>query len=316
MWGARRPSIHPWAAHRGPTHSTAQIVRHGVTNGQQIAFRETGSRILSDNLPRMDTTGIIAITVAVAASAAIIALNETKGLLSHDRFASKGYRYAAYALLTGLLVIMTALVATASRQPATASDLAAMPFWSLFTMHIILVVFLACWWLVAGRPALGSFFNLRKEDAGLETLWGIAIGVGGWMLTVTVALAIGLAVQAFGGMDEPMHPPAAISWMAALPWYKKLAIVFSAMTFEELFFRGWLQKRVGLVPSTVLFVIAHAGFGEPMMFVGITVVSLVIGYVFYRTKSLLPCIVAHGVFDAIQLFIVIPVALKLLPEAL
>ncbi|MBI2212131.1 MAG: CPBP family intramembrane metalloprotease [Acidobacteria bacterium] len=264
----------------------------------------------------MDTTAIIAITVALGAAAAIIVLNETKGLLSHDRFPSRGHRFAAYVLLTGLLVFVTGLVAMASRKPATSSELATMPFWSLFTMHFILVVFLVCWWLVSGRPALGSFFNVRNEQVGVEALAGVAIGLGGWILTVTVALVIGLAVQAFGNLDEPMHPPAAISWMAALPWFKKLAIVFSAMTFEELFFRGWLQKRVGLLPSTLLFVIAHAGFGEPMMFVGITVVSLVIGYVFYRTKSLLPCIIAHGVFDAVQLFIVIPVALQLLPEAL
>jgi hypothetical protein len=262
----------------------------------------------------MDTTSIIAITVALGAAAAIIVLNETKGLLSHDRFPTRGYRFAAYVLLTGLLVVVTGLVAGASRQPATASDLATMPFWSLFVMHFILVVFLLCWWLVSGRPSLGSFFNIRKDDVGFEALAGVAIGLGGWLLTICVALAIGLAVQALGDIDEPMHPPAAIAWMAALPWFKKLAIVFSAMTFEELFFRGWLQKRVGLLPSTVVFVIAHAGFGEPLMFVGITVVSLVIGYVFYRTKSLLPCIIAHGVFDAIQLFIVIPVALQLLPK--
>ncbi|MGK2859907.1 MAG: lysostaphin resistance A-like protein [Thermoanaerobaculia bacterium] len=262
----------------------------------------------------MGTTGIIAIGVALSASGAIIGLNEAKGLLSQDRFPSKGYRYAAYTLLVGLFVFVTALVTMASRKPATAADLAAMPFWSLFMMHAILVVFLVCWWLVAGRPNLLTFFNIKRENVGADALSGVAIGVGGWVLTVSVAMVIGLLVQAFGNMDEPLHPPAAIPWMASLPWFKKLLIVFSAMTFEELFFRGWLQKRVGLLASTAAFVIAHAGFGEPLMFVGITVVSLVIGYVFYRTKSLLPCIIAHGVFDAIQLFIVIPVALQLMPK--
>ncbi len=262
----------------------------------------------------MSPTGIIAIAVALSASGAIIVLNETKGLLSEDRFPSKAYRFAAYTLLVGLFVFVTALVAVASMKPATAEDLATMPFWSLFTMHAILLVFLVCWWLVAGRPNLLRFFNLKRENAGEEALAGVAIGVGGWVLTVSVAMVIGLLIQAFGNIDEPLHPPAAIPWMAALPWFKKLLIVFSAMTFEELFFRGWLQKRVGLLASTAAFVIAHAGFGEPLMFIGITVVSLVIGYVFYRTKSLLPCIIAHGVFDAIQLFIVIPVALQLLPK--
>lgn len=262
----------------------------------------------------MDATGIIALVVALSASGAIIVLNETKGLLSQDRFPSRGYRYAAYTLLVGVCVFVTGLVTMASRKPATAVDLESMPFWSLFTMHAILLGFLVCWWLLAGRPNLLTFFNIKRDGVGGEALSGVAIGVGGWVLTVSVAMTIGLLVQAFGNMDEPMSPPAAIPWMASLPWFKKLAIVFSAMTFEELFFRGWLQKRVGLLASTAAFVIAHAGFGEPLMFVGITVVSLVIGYVFYRTKSLLACIVAHGVFDAIQLFIVIPVALQLMPK--
>ena len=268
----------------------------------------------SDNRFRMGTLGAVAILVALVAALTIIVLNETKGLLSQDRFATKGHRLAAYSLLVGLFVFVTAIVAVASAKPATADDLSAMPFWSLFTMHIILLGFLLCWWLIVGRPNLGTFFNLKRGDTGSELLGGIAIGLGAWVLTVTFAMAVGLLIQAFGNIDEPLTPPAAIPWMAALPWWKKLAIVASAMTFEELFFRGWLQKRVGLVPSTIAFVIAHAGFGQPLMFIGITVVSLVIGYVFYRTRSLLPCIVAHGVFDAIQLFIIIPVALQLMPK--
>jgi membrane protease YdiL (CAAX protease family) len=94
---------------------------------------------------------------------------------------------------------------------------------------------------------------------------------------------------------------------------RKILIVLSAMTIEEAFFRGWLQKRVGLVASTILFAVGHAGYGQPFMLVGVLVISLVIGYTFYRTKNLVPCIVAHGVFDAIQLFVIVPVALKFIP---
>jgi membrane protease YdiL (CAAX protease family) len=41
------------------------------------------------------------------------------------------------------------------------------------------------------------------------------------------------------------------------------------------------------------------------------VISLVIGWVFHRTGRLLPCIVVHGVFDSIQLLVVIPLAAQL-----
>ena len=39
-------------------------------------------------------------------------------------------------------------------------------------------------------------------------------------------------------------------------------------------------------------------------------ISLIIGFTFYRTKNLIPGIIAHGVFDAVQLFVVIPIAFK------
>ncbi|MCU1246666.1 MAG: hypothetical protein JWN02_2576, partial [Acidobacteria bacterium] len=95
-----------------------------------------------------------------------------------------------------------------------------------------------------------------------------------------------------------------------LPVWKKCLIVLSAMTVEEAFFRGWLQKRVGLIASTVLFALAHSGLGQPFLLIGVALISLVIGFTFYRTKNLVPGIIAHGVFDAVQLFVIIPIAFK------
>lgn len=250
---------------------------------------------------------------SIVLSVLLIALNERYGLFSQDRFRTNAHKIGAYAAIAGLFGLIAFLVSTSSQAPATAEQLSGMPFWSLFTMHAILVVFLAAWWALAGRPNLVRFFSIRTKAPLDDAMAGIALGVGGWFITISVAIVIGLILQAMGQIGDDVTPPAAVPWMAALPAWKKCLIIFSAMTVEELFFRAWLQKRIGLVLSTALFVIAHAGFGQPLMFIGITVVSLVIGITFWRTKSLLPCIVAHGIFDAIQLFIVIPVAVQFMP---
>ena len=63
--------------------------------------------------------------------------------------------------------------------------------------------------------------------------------------------------------------------------------------------------------STILFALAHAGYAQPMLLIGVTVISLIIGTAFYRTKSLVPGVIAHGVFDAVQLFVIIPVAFRI-----
>jgi membrane protease YdiL (CAAX protease family) len=207
-------------------------------------------------------------------------------------------------------LFLTALVVGASTSPMKKTDLKNLSFWSLFTMHLILVVFLLGWWLLTSRPRLSEYLNIRKEHRFTAVMLGVAIGVGGWAITIALAMAVGLILSELKLLPTDIEPSPVVPWMAALPFWQKATIVFSAMTVEEAFFRGWLQKRVGLVISTVVFVVAHAGYGQPLMMIGISIVSIVIGITFYRTKNLVPCIVAHGVFDAIQLFILVPLAVK------
>jgi membrane protease YdiL (CAAX protease family) len=47
--------------------------------------------------------------------------------------------------------------------------------------------------------------------------------------------------------------------------------VLSAMTVEEAFFRSFLQKRIGLIASTILFALAHFTYGNPLLLIGVTV---------------------------------------------
>ena len=95
-------------------------------------------------------------------------------------------------------------------------------------------------------------------------------------------------------------------WLTELPLAYKLAIVVAAMTVEEAFFRGFLQPRFGLVVSSGLFALSHFNYGLPFLIIGVFTISLVIGLTLARTGDLLPCIIAHGIFDSVQLFIVLP----------
>jgi membrane protease YdiL (CAAX protease family) len=105
-----------------------------------------------------------------------------------------------------------------------------------------------------------------------------------------------------------------MTWLANLPVAYKLVVIAVAMTVEEGFFRAFLQTRIGWIPSSVLFALGHAGYGLPMMLFSVFVISLVIGWTLRRRGRLLPCIVAHGVFDSIQLLVIMPVALKVLEQ--
>lgn len=240
----------------------------------------------------------------------IVYLNERHGLLSCDRFRSAAARYGAYAWLGFFMLALVVLVVGSALQPPTAKQLESAPFYSLFALHAVLIVFLVGWWLLTERPPLRQFLNIPREGTAEAVLLGIAVGFGGWIVTILGALTVALILRETGVMAEDPKPSPMIGWMASLPLWKKGLIVLSAMTVEEAFFRGFLQKRVGVIASTILFALAHAGLGQPLLLIGVSVISLVIGLTFYRTKNLIPGIVAHGVFDAVQLFVIIPIAFK------
>jgi membrane protease YdiL (CAAX protease family) len=242
----------------------------------------------------------------------IVVLNERIGLLSCDRFSSPALKWAAYAWL-GMFFVVLALAVTASAlSPATSAQLEKTPFYMLFSLHAILLVFLTGWWALSGMPDLREFLNIRYEKPAEVVAIGTAVGVGGWMFTLLTSLVVVLILNALGMIGEQPQAPQSVGWMAAMPVWKKGLVILSAMTVEELFFRSFLQKRVGLLASTFLFALAHATYGSPLFLIGVTVISLVIGVAFHRTKNVVPGILAHGVFDAIQLFVIVPVAVRMM----
>lgn len=251
--------------------------------------------------------GILMLLVA----SAIIFANERFHILRCDDFPNLGAKIFAYVWLAIFLVIVGTATAYSAANPPTAQQLAKASFAGFFLLHLIIVVFLLGWWLATRRPSIGTFLNIPKSGNGEAVMAGFAIGLGGWVVTIVMALLVALILKGAGLLPNKMEPPALIAYMAGQAWWKKALIVLSAMTVEEAFFRGFLQKRLGLIASTVLFAVAHAGYAQPMLLVGVTIISLIIGTAFYRTKNLIPGVVAHGVFDAVQLFVIIPVAFRL-----
>lgn len=246
---------------------------------------------------------------------AIVVLNERHNLLGCDRFPWPIAKWAAYAWLGFFMVVIALAVTNSALAQPDARQLETMPFYNVFSMHVILVVFLIGWWALSGAPNLKEFLNIRHERPGEVLAIGISVGVGAWLITMVVAMTIGLLLQFTGALTEPAEPPAMIGWMVKLAWWQKALIILSAMTVEEAFFRSFLQKRVGLVASTILFALAHFTYGNPLLLIGVTVVSLIIGVTFYRTKNVVPGVIAHGVFDAIQLYVIVPFAVRMMGGA-
>ncbi|MDQ3283987.1 MAG: hypothetical protein M3Q69_21495, partial [Acidobacteriota bacterium] len=81
---------------------------------------------------------------------AIVVLNERAHLLRCDRFPNAFAKWFAYLWLGAFLLLLAILVTGAALAPATSKQLEQTPFYSLFLLHAILVVFLIGWWLASG----------------------------------------------------------------------------------------------------------------------------------------------------------------------
>lgn len=183
-----------------------------------------------------------------------------------------------------------------------------LPFGALFLGHGLLVAFLAFWWLLVGRPRLRDFLHIGTDDPRDAFRLGAAAGAAGWAVTMTTMAIVGTIAITLepGSLPKDDEIPATVGVIVGLAWYQRLALVLSAGIVEEAFFRSFLQSRCGLMLSSLLFATSHLSYGLPLMVVGVFAVSVVFGLVFRARGDVLPCMVAHSAFDAIQLFLILP----------
>src|SRR5258708_25844311 len=91
---------------------------------------------------------------------AMIVMNERYRLFSSDHFSSNVTKVIAYLWLALLMFGLSTLVVGASLRIPTARKLSRVPFYSLFGLPPVLIVFLARWGLLPNRPPLGELFSL------------------------------------------------------------------------------------------------------------------------------------------------------------
>lgn len=254
-----------------------------------------------------------ALVYAYALSLALVALLYARGCAPYrDEFAPVGQRLVAFALWVSILALVVFLPIVATVPEVRLPEHLALP--ELFLGHGLMTACLLAWWRLRGTVPLVDFLSLREEWARIPRR--VAVGLGAGMLAWGIAV-VGTALVAGVWMETaaptpapPVHVPEVLFWLVELPVLHKALVVLVAMTVEEAFFRAFLQPRIGAFAASACFALSHLNYGLPFLVIGVFLVSLFWSWLFHRTGHLLPCIVAHGVFDAIQLFVVLPWAIQ------
>lgn len=210
--------------------------------------------------------------------------------------------------ILGLLVFVDPLVSTVrfvlegppeSAGPPTFSDAL---FVFIFAVNTVLFILLPVAYLLLvyprGMPAVLDEMRLRWRPR--VPLWALV----GALATVGALFAFGLLLSAivhYGLIEEPQTSEYVLAIKPQLNWFWIVAIPLVAAVTEEIFFRGFLQPRVGLWASSVLFGVVHIGYGTVLQVVAPFLLGLLFAFLYLKTKTLWAPIAGHFAFDFVQL---------------
>ena len=157
-----------------------------------------------------------------------------------------------------------------------------------------------CYALFAKRLRVGPDvkllrFGFRKTDPAL-VLWGV----------ITV-LATTLVIEPL----LELFPSRWLEWLGdqmKLGGWMMLTTVVVAPILEEILFRGILQESLtrkygpwrGILIASAIFGIVH---GIPQQALNAFFVGAMIGFIYYKTQSLIPCILIHALNNAVSYFV-------------
>jgi membrane protease YdiL (CAAX protease family) len=116
------------------------------------------------------------------------------------------------------------------------------------------------------------------------------LGVLSTFFIIYPALLIEALIFIAGGVKEV----GVVKVVGELPLY---LVVFSftlAPIFEEVFFRGFLLQKTGIIFSSLLFALVHIGYGSAFELVGAFTVGIVFSLVYRKTNSLITTIFSHA----------------------
>ncbi len=208
--------------------------------------------------------------------------------------------FALISMVVGLAALFGSEAAQGTLDQGVEGDLAA-ALWAQAALGLIIMGLIPFLWGLGTRvqPWRGAVRYFRLDGRLLDPVWGLLWAVA----LVAAAAALVLTADFIGrqfGADLADNPQLA-QLQESMTWPLVIALSLSAGIGEEILFRGFLQKKVGIWWQAVLFALVHAGYGTVMQIVAPFGIGLFFGYLVKRGTSLWVPITAHVLFDVLSL---------------
>ncbi len=99
------------------------------------------------------------------------------------------------------------------------------------------------------------------------------------------------------GMHEDVQRTAEV--LKQIPLYQVLIVLLIGSFVEEVFFRGFLQKRTNLWIASILFALSHIIYLSFTQVVGTLALGLLLGYQYEKTGGVYSPILSHTFYNLI-----------------
>ncbi len=147
--------------------------------------------------------------------------------------------------------------------------------------------------------------SLKKavQELGFVKINGLSFLKKSFLLFVALIVAsvvLSTALGFFGLNDLSLVSESIERISPIIPLF--LMIVILRVISEEVFFRGFLVEKIGIVASSGIFALFHIGYGSVAEVIGAFVLGLLLAKAFQLNKNLYPNILGHAAYNAIALW--------------
>jgi membrane protease YdiL (CAAX protease family) len=163
-------------------------------------------------------------------------------------------------------------------------------------------------------PILFLFFSGKKNLKGAVQELGFvrirALPLAGktallFIAMIAVSVLLSLALSFFGLNDLGLVTESI--WQAGIVLPVFLGMIALRVISEEIFFRGFLVEKIGIVASSGVFALFHIGYGSAAEIIGAFALGLVLAKAFQLNKNLYPNILAHAAYNAVAIMMILGV---------
>jgi len=150
---------------------------------------------------------------------------------------------------------------------------------------------------IKNKKKIINKIGFKKINAIKETKYALST-----LLLLLITSAIISAIFLHFGFEKDAGITSKL--IKQIPLWQVLIIIIIGSITEEIFFRGYIQRKTNLLTASFIFSYFHIIYGSITEVTGAFFLGLILGYAYEKRKNLYSPILAHFLYDIITITLI------------